>query len=70
MSLGIAGIVVAFDEAVGLGLVSDESGHRWPFHCVSIADGTRVIDVGAKVTFRLRFCTLRREAVSIEPAPQ
>lgn len=68
MSSGIVGTVLEFDESVGLGLVSDDGGRRWPFHCVSIADGTRAIDVGTRVTFRLRFCTLRREAVSIAPA--
>lgn len=65
MSSVVAGTVVEFDEGVGLGVVSDENGRRWPFHCVSIADGSRTIDVGARVTFRSGFCTLRREAVSI-----
>ncbi len=68
MSSDIVGTVLEFDEAVGLGLLSDDNGSRWPFHCVSIANGTRVIDVGARVTFRLKFCTVRREAVSIGPA--
>lgn len=68
MSSDSVGTVVEFDEAVGLGVLSDDSGRRWPFHCVSIADGTRVIDVGARVRFRLKFCTVRREAVAIGPA--
>ena len=69
MPTGAVGTVVEFDESVGLGLVADDGGHKWPFHCVSIADGTRAIDVGARVAFRIRFCTLRREAVEIGPAP-
>lgn len=48
-----AGVVVEFDEHVGLGVVesTDEPGRRYPFHCTQIADGSRTIDVGASVTF-------------------
>lgn len=67
MTTGTTGTVVEFDESAGLGLLSDDRGQRWPFHCVSIADGSRTIEIGAQVTFQLRFCTLRREAVAISP---
>jgi hypothetical protein len=49
----VQGVVVAFDEARGLGEV-DADGVRYPFHCTAIADGTRTIPVGAEVTFELR----------------
>jgi hypothetical protein len=43
--------VTEFDEARGLGTVDGDDGHRYPFHCTAIADGTRRIDVGARVVF-------------------
>lgn len=43
------GTVVAFDEARGDGWIVSDSGVRYYFHCVAIADGTRTIPVGAKV---------------------
>lgn len=61
------GRVVDFDESSGLGVVvDDDDGGRWPFHCVSIADGTRRIESGERVVFGLEFRTLRREAVRLE----
>ena len=45
------GVVIAFDEGRGLGEIEDEDGRRYPFHCTRIADGTRTIPVGAKVSF-------------------
>jgi cold shock CspA family protein len=45
------GRVVEFDDAAGLGVVVDSDGRRYPFHCTSIADGTRTIAVGAAVRF-------------------
>jgi hypothetical protein len=62
------GSVVEFDEPSGLGAVVGPDGLRWPFHCVSIADGTRRIDVGERVVFSVEFRTLRREAVRLEKA--
>ena len=60
------GRVFEFDDSSGLGVVVDEDGGHWPFHCVSIADGTRRIEAGERVVFGLGFCTLRREAVRLE----
>ena len=61
------GTVRHFDEARGLGEVSDGAS-AWPFHCTAIADGTRTIAVGAKVAFEVRPGHLGRdEAVGIEP---
>jgi cold shock CspA family protein len=47
-----AGTVVEFDGERGFGAVSSEDGHE-PlfFHCTAIADGTRQIDVGARVSY-------------------
>lgn len=67
MSVDLRGTVLEFDGQVGLGRIEDVEGRRWPFHCVSIADGSRMIDVGTRVVFDVGFCTLRREAVVIRP---
>ena len=57
-----------FDDARGLGEIRlDDSPAVFPFHCVSIADGTRTIDVGAKVTFDALLKLGRREAGDIRP---
>ena len=61
----LRGTVSAFDEARGLGTVTSGTGTRWPFHCVSIADGTRTVAVGASVSFSVAFRVLRLEAVDI-----
>jgi hypothetical protein len=62
----VVGRVVAFDEHVGLGEIECQSrpgpvgadgppgGERVPFHCVSIADGSRSVELGAEVAFLLR----------------
>ncbi|MET0729431.1 MAG: cold-shock protein [Acidimicrobiales bacterium] len=47
------GRVVEFDEGRGLGVI-DAEGHRYPFHCTAIQDGSRTIPVGASVTFEVR----------------
>jgi cold shock CspA family protein len=62
------GVVTAFDEPRGLGAVESDDGHRYPFHCTAIADGTRRIDVGARVVFARAAGHLGRiEARSIRP---
>jgi cold shock CspA family protein len=61
----VLGTVVEFDEARGLGqVVADGTGY--PFHCTSIADGTRTVDVGAAVVFEVRAGGLGRwEATAV-----
>lgn len=59
MSERFTGRVVAFDEAAGLGEIERVDGVRFPFHCIEIADGTRVIAVDTAVTFDL-LCKLGR----------
>ena len=60
----VAGTVTAFDDGRGLGEI-DANGVTVPFHCVSIADGTRTIVIGCTVTFVLLAKLGRREAGDI-----
>lgn len=48
----VEGVVEAFSDSRGDGFVIANSGARYYFHCVTIADGTRTIEVGAKCTAR------------------
>lgn len=62
------GVVVQFDDARGLGEVVSDSGVHYPFHCANIADGTRRIDVGVKVSWRVVAGRLGRwEACDLRP---
>jgi hypothetical protein len=45
-------VIVQFDEARGDGVMRDGRGREFYFHCVAIADGSRVVDPGAIVTAR------------------
>jgi cold shock CspA family protein len=45
------GVVTAYDDAVGLGVVTTADGAEFAFHCIEIANGTRSIDVGTAVSF-------------------
>jgi len=61
------GTVVDFDDHVGLGHVDAEDGVHYLFHCVEIADGTRTIDVGARVRFDLMIKLGSPEASNLRP---
>ena len=62
------GMVTNFDEARGVGEIRmDDSTAIFPFHCVSIADGSRTIAVGTSVTFDALLKLGRREAGQIRP---
>ncbi len=61
------GAVTLFDERRGLGEITDDSGQVWPFHCAEIADGSRKIDVGQRVSFVTKFHVTRVEAFGISP---
>jgi cold shock CspA family protein len=64
----ITGTVAEFDEHRGWGTVRSEAGAEHFFHCVAIADGTRVIEVGRAVRYRLVPGRLGRwEAAEITP---
>lgn len=43
------GVVSVFDAARGDGYIVDETGETVYFHCIEIADGSRSIEVGARV---------------------
>jgi CspA family cold shock protein len=47
----LTGTVRTFDTARGYGSVESDDGRSWFFHCTQIADGSRTIDVGARVRF-------------------
>ena len=57
--------VIAFDAHVGLGTVRLADGSEVPFHCAEIADGSRRIEVGARVSCSVRAKFGRREAFSL-----
>jgi cold shock CspA family protein len=59
------GTVSQFDEAVGLGVITAESGAEHAFHCIEIADGSRSIAVGTTVSFDLLAKFGRYEAARI-----
>ncbi len=44
------GIVESFNSHRGLGYIS-ANGVQYLFHCAEIIDGTREIEIGAKVSF-------------------
>jgi hypothetical protein len=53
----LEGVVAEFDEQVGLGVVAAAGGGvgcdggRYRFHCTQIADRSRTIPVGERVSF-------------------
>ena len=47
----VAGTVAEFDEQRGTGTVEDGEGRQLFFHCTAIADGSRTIAAGARVTY-------------------
>jgi CspA family cold shock protein len=59
--------VTAFDDAAGLGTVASSEGTAYRFHCVEITDGSRHIDAGTSVTFRLLPKLGRVEAGAVTP---
>jgi cold shock CspA family protein len=60
-----SGVVHGFDAVVGLGEIRDDDGVITPFHCIAIADGSRVIEVGTRVSFDLLAKLGRYEATAI-----
>jgi len=65
LSASSTGVVTDFSEPSGLGVITDESGQQWPFHCVSLEDGTRTVEIGVRVSFVQGFRVARPEAVHI-----
>jgi cold shock CspA family protein len=54
------GTVEAFVDAGGLGVIRGDDGHRLPFHCTALADGTRTVEVGRRVRFAVEAGLLGR----------
>jgi cold shock CspA family protein len=47
------GRVTSFDATRGLGNVTDDAGAVYTFHATALVDGSRRIDVGARVSYSL-----------------
>jgi cold shock CspA family protein len=66
-----SGVVDEFDDPRGLGTVLGDDGRRYGFHCTAVADGSRSIEVGARITFVLAAGHLgrleARDIVAMEP---
>jgi CspA family cold shock protein len=60
------GKVVSFDAPRGLGVVVDDDGADFPFHCTAIADGSRTIEPGTRVRFEIAPGLGRWEAAALE----
>jgi CspA family cold shock protein len=62
-------VVAEFDEARGFGWIEGDDGARFFFHCTQIADGSRTIEEGARVSFEVRPGHLGRwEAAAVRPS--
>jgi cold shock CspA family protein len=61
------GAVATFDDHVGAGTIVEDGQDDWSFHCTSIADGTRQIDVGTAVCFEVRPGPNGLEAFGVTP---
>jgi cold shock CspA family protein len=61
------GEVRSFDAPRGVGVVVDEAGTEYPFHCTAIAGGTREIEPGTRVRFEVTPGLGRWEAAALEP---
>ena len=48
--IALRGVVVDFDARRGDGTLESDEGESFYFHCLEIADGSRDIPVGARVT--------------------
>jgi cold shock CspA family protein len=62
------GRVESFDSHRGTGIVIDDAGDEYPFHCTAITDGTRDIEPGTRVRFAVTPGLGRWEAAALEPA--
>jgi len=62
--VNVAGVVDSFDERRGDGFIVSASGERFYFHCVSISDDTRSIEVGTHVVATRHVGHVGRDEVS------
>ncbi len=63
----LLGVVSDFDDDRGLGEITAD-GIVYPFHCVSVADGSRTIAPGVAVSFFVLHKLGRHEAAGIRQA--
>lgn len=63
-----SGVVATFDDHAGAGTIAEPGQADWSFHCTSIADGSRTIDVATPVAFRVEPGPNGLEAVAVRPA--
>ena len=62
------GRVIEFDDARGLGVVLSDDEVTYPFHCANIADGSRFVEVGTRLVWRVVPGRLGRwEAADLRP---
>jgi cold shock CspA family protein len=47
------GVVAEFDELRGLGVIRGDDGADVTFHCTAIADGSRTVETGRRVSFEV-----------------
>jgi cold shock CspA family protein len=67
---GVEGVVVSFDERAGWGSVRGDDGGELFFHCTAVADGSRTIAEGTRVSYRVVAGHRGRwEAAALEPRP-
>ena len=62
------GVVTDYDDPAGIGTVTADEGDQHFFHCTAIADGSRTIEIGARVRFAVVPGRLGRwEAADLRP---
>jgi len=65
----VIGVVGAFSDLRGDGVIMSDAGESLYFHCLSILDGSRTVDVGTVVVGRRRVGHLGCDEVdAVEPA--
>jgi cold shock CspA family protein len=63
-----SGEIASFDAHRGTGVVVDDTGTTFPFHCTAIADGSRDIQPGTRVHFEVVAGLGRWEAAGLQRA--
>jgi cold shock CspA family protein len=64
-----SGVVLAYDEDVGLGEIGADEGGTYPFHATTIAGDARTIAAGTRVVFVL-VCAPRGRIEAAEVTPR
>jgi cold shock CspA family protein len=59
------GVIAEFSFDRGLGSVLGDDGATYPLHCTQIADGSRMVDAGARVTFEVLLKLGQIEATNV-----